>query len=111
MRSRAVGPLIGKLQAQGREIVDAEIARALAKLPDLSDRDRQTVEKLGRAVMQKLLHQPMANVRRASTQPIDGFDGPVLADALAALFALTEDPEPALEPATEPEAVPRPEPS
>ena len=111
MRSRAVGPLIGKLQAQGRGIVDAEIARALAKLPDLTDRDRQTVEKLGRAIMQKLLHQPMTNVRRASAQPIDGFDGPVLADAMAALFDLKDDPEPEPTSAQEPEAVPRPEPS
>jgi glutamyl-tRNA reductase len=119
MRSRAIGPLIGKLQAHGRSIVDAEVERALAKLPDLPERDREVVQKLGRAIMQKLLHQPMTNVRRAAADPIEGFDGPVLAEALVALFALnasteqTETRVAAEEPARAPEAkvVARPEPS
>jgi glutamyl-tRNA reductase len=120
MRSRAIGPLIGKLQAHGRTIVDAEVERALAKLPELNERDREVVQKLGRSIMQKLLHQPMSNVRRAAADPIDGFDGPVLAEALAALFALQRrddgaideaESRTAIEEAPEAKVVARPEPS
>ncbi len=105
MRSRSIGPLIGKLQAHGRAIVDAEVERALAKLPDLPEREREVVQKLGRSIMQKLLHQPMTNVRRAAADPIDGFDGPALAEALAALFALrVEEQAEAETPVEEPQA-------
>jgi hypothetical protein len=77
------------------------------------------VQKLGRAIMQKLLHQPMTSVRKAVAEPIDGFDGPVLAEALAALFALNDPADEAAahaaaeEPALAPEAkvVARAEPS
>ena len=117
MRSRSIGPLIGELQAHGRTIVDAEVERALAKLPDLDEHEREVVQKLGRSIMQKLLHQPMSNVRRAAADPIDGFDGPVLAEALAALFALQRrdasaaDEANAVEDAPEAKVVARPRPS
>lgn len=98
MRSRAVGPLIGKLQARGRGIVDAEVARALSKLPDLDPAQQKVVQKMGQAIMQKLLHGPMSAVRKSATasepahgaQPELGARGAELADALSALFALDE---------------------
>lgn len=90
MRARGIGPLMGRLQAHGRGIVHNEVERTLAKLPNLSDRDREHVHKMGRAIMQKLLHQPMANVRKASAEPLAGLDGPALADALATLFDLQD---------------------
>jgi glutamyl-tRNA reductase len=100
------------LQKRAREIVDAEVQRALSKLPDLDEKQRAVVEQLGRAVMQKLLHRPMVAVRKASGSTEGGFDGPALAEALRTLFEL-DLPDPATDPAnvSEPEAVPRPEPS
>lgn len=88
MRSRSIGPLLGQLQSWGRQVVEAELERALARLPSLSDEERGAVEKMGRSIMQKLLHRPMASVRKASEQPEGPFDGPGLAQALAALFEL-----------------------
>jgi len=92
LQSRAIGPLMGQLQARGRSIVEAELQRADGKLRDLSPEQRKAVEQVARGVMQKLLHKPMANVRGASESPVGGFDGPALADALQALFGLTTVP-------------------
>ena len=88
MRSRSIGPLIGQLQKHGRSIVEAEVQKALARLPELPDQQRAVVEQLASSVMQKLLHKPMANVRKATASPQHGFDGTTLAEALATLFEL-----------------------
>ena len=88
MRSRAIGPLMGELQAHGRTIVSAELDKADGKLQDLTPEQRKAVEQVARGVMQKLLHKPMANVRKAAAGPLGGFDGAALAEALAVLFEL-----------------------
>lgn len=93
MRSRAVGPLIGKLQGRARGIVEGEVARALAALSkhgELQPGQRKVVEKLGQSIAQKLLHGPMSTVRRGANGPVKGRDGAELADALSILFALDE---------------------
>lgn len=111
MRSRAVGPLIGKLQGRARGIVDAEVARALAKLPDLEPAQRKVVQKLGQSIAQKLLHAPMATVRQGANGPVKGRDGAELADALSILFTLDE-PDPASRaPAEAPAKVSEPAPA
>lgn len=99
MRARAVGPLIGRLQAQAREIVDAETQRAIARLGDLSPEQQAIVEQLGRQVMQKLLHKPMSRLRQGGADPVTGFDAQTLAEALQVLFALPiAEPGPVLVP-------------
>ena len=90
LRSRAIGPLMGKLQAHGRAVAEAELARVLPKLGELSPAQQQAVEQLGRQLVQKLLHKPMANLRKASSDGVGGFDGVTLAEALAVLFELQE---------------------
>ncbi len=84
MRTRAIGPLIGELQSFGRDVVAAEIERVLPKLGELSEAQRAIVEQLARQIMQKLLHRPMANVRKGA----EHLDPAALAEALAALFEL-----------------------
>lgn len=88
LRSRAIGPLMGQLQAHGRAVAEAELARMLPKLGELSPAHQQVVEQLGRQIVQKLLHKPMANLRRATTEGVGGFSGVTLAEALAVLFEL-----------------------
>jgi glutamyl-tRNA reductase len=88
LRSRAIGPLMGQLQAHGREVAEAEVARMLPKLGELDPAQRQAVEQLGRQIVQKLLHRPMANLRKASAEGVGGFDGVTLAEALEVLFEL-----------------------
>ena len=91
MRSRSIGPLMGQLQSHGRNIVETELRKTLTRLGDVSPEQRAVVEQLCRSVMQKILHRPMANVRKATIDPLRGFDGPALAEALAALFELDPD--------------------
>lgn len=91
MRSRSIGPLMGQLQSHGRDIVETELRKTLTRLGDVSPDQRALVEQLCRSVMQKILHRPMANVRKATVEPLRGFDGPALAEALAALFELDPD--------------------
>ncbi len=116
MRSRAVGPLIGALQGRARGIVDAEVARALAKLPDLEPAQRKVLQKLGQSIAQKLLHAPMSAVRQGANGPVKGLDGAQLAESLSVLFGLDE-PDPRTRTASStPQgdasaAKPRPEPS
>ncbi|MGH1347376.1 MAG: glutamyl-tRNA reductase [Nannocystales bacterium] len=116
MRSRAVGPLIGALQGRARGIVDAEVARALTKLPDLDPAQRKVLQKLAQSVAQKLLHSPMSAVRQGANGPVKGLDGAQLAESLSVLFALDE-PDPRARGQSSkaegdaPAAKPRPEPS
>ncbi len=86
MRLRAVGPLIGRLQAQGRALAQAEVERALRRLPDLGAREREVVARLGHDIVGKLLHTPITRVRDAAKAP--GPAGAVLTDAMRELFEL-----------------------
>ncbi len=84
MRTRSIGPLIGELQAFGREVADGELKKMLGKLGTLTPEQQSAIEQLTRGVVQKLLHRPMTNVRKGGGR----FDEAALADALAALFEL-----------------------
>lgn len=88
MSTRSLGPLIARLQQHGRGVVDAEIRRALKRLPDLTDEQKAVVDKLGRVIVQKLLHRPISSLRKANGEGVGQFDGPALAAALSTLFEL-----------------------
>lgn len=91
LRSRAVGPLMGRLQRHGRDLAAAEVDRMLPKLGELTPQQHEQVHQLARQVVQKLLHSPMVNVRKASAQRVEGFDGAALAEAVRVLFELPDE--------------------
>lgn len=105
LRSRSVGPLMGSLQRHGRALAEAEVARMLPKLGELSPQQRAQVEQLGRQIVQKLLHTPIVNVRRATGAGVDGFDGVALAEALRVLFELDDAGAPKAVPSADPESL------
>jgi glutamyl-tRNA reductase len=79
-------------------VVDAELSRVFARLPQLDDDARAEVELAVRRVADKLLHQPTVRVKELANET-----GAVsYAAALAELFAL--DPE-AVQAVTRPEGV------
>ena len=86
MRLRAVGPLIGRLQAHSRAVARGEVERALRRLPDLDPRAREVVERLGHDIVGKLLHTPITRLRDAAKEP--GPAGAVLTDAVRELFEI-----------------------
>ncbi|WP_323378901.1 glutamyl-tRNA reductase [Pyxidicoccus xibeiensis] len=80
------GPrMLVELRRRAGHIARAEVERTLATLgPDLTDRQRQSVEALARAIVNKLLHAPTSCLRREA----HGADGQALSEAAARLFGL-----------------------
>lgn len=85
LHARRVAPTITALRTFGESIRDQELARALARLSHLSERDRQVVAALAVGVTNKLLHAPTAGLTRVDNEQC-------LADAsaLARLFNLAQ---------------------
>jgi glutamyl-tRNA reductase len=78
-----VVPTIRALREHAEGIRLAEIERTLAKLPDLSQRQQDAIQALSAAIVNKLLHQPIATMKDPET-------GGQLAQAVQQLFQLTE---------------------
>lgn len=96
-------PLLRRLRLQAEAIAQAEVAKTLGRHGDgLTDAQRESVEALARAVVNKLLHQPTQQIREAGLRN----DGALL-DAAATLFDLGPRPGvelPAPVPLHQPEA-------
>jgi glutamyl-tRNA reductase len=84
-RAARVTPTVVALRTMATEVVDSELARLAARLPDLDPQVRADVEQTVRRVASKLLHEPTVRVKALVGQPM----GSSYADALAELFALT----------------------
>jgi len=80
-----VVPTIVSLRDRAREISRRELARTLGGMPNLGEGERRSIEAMAEAIVQKLLHQPIARLKRVS--------GPEADDVLAArrLFGLDDD--------------------
>jgi len=62
-------PAISRLQGKFEEVRAAELKKAMKKLKNLSDKDRQAVEVVTKGIINKLLHAPMSYLR---SDDIDG---------------------------------------
>lgn len=82
-----VAPTVSALRSQAAEVVDAELLRLSARLPDLDARARAEIARTVRRVVDKLLHEPTVRVKElaASSGETD------YAGALRALFGLGID--------------------
>ncbi|MGO8949561.1 MAG: glutamyl-tRNA reductase [Ktedonobacterales bacterium] len=81
--TQAVVPTIRDLKAYAEHIRTAELQRALNRLPALSEAERQTIESLTSAIVNKLLHQPIVALK-------DPESGPATAKTLSQMFHLSE---------------------
>jgi glutamyl-tRNA reductase len=88
MAAARVAPTLGRLNAHFESVRAAEVARASAKLSHLSGEDKQKVEALTKAIVNKLLHAPMS---RLKTQAARGEGASALVRGAEELFDL--DPE------------------
>jgi glutamyl-tRNA reductase len=85
--SATVTPTVVALRSMATGIVDAEMGRLSARLPDLDPAVRSEVEHAVRRVADKLLHQPTVRVKELANET-----GAVsYATALAELFSLDPD--------------------
>jgi glutamyl-tRNA reductase len=80
-RSRDAAGAIRDLRRRAEEIRSEELARAGARLAELSPRERETVETLTAQIVNKLLHAPTVRAKEAGSEP------------LRDLFALRDDHE------------------
>lgn len=81
-RAARVAPLIRALRARGDAVIASELARASGRLAGFTDREREGVEALARAIVAKLLHDPVVTLRGS------GGPGDPVARALAQAFGL-----------------------
>ena len=83
-RSERVAPTVVALRARAQEVVDAELTRLRARLPDLDERAGREVEATVARVVDKLLHTPTVRIKElAETMTGDSY-----ADIVRDLFAL-----------------------
>jgi glutamyl-tRNA reductase len=101
VRARALRegvPVLAQLRKQAEKIMRAELERTLEHLGELNDKQRKSIEAMGAAIVNKLLHQPTAKLRALNPE-----DDMRLAGAAAELFGLDEPGE-AAPPAANPAA-------
>lgn len=86
MRRQDVVPTIVALRDRFHTLAEAQLADFERQNPDLDLAQRQAVQAMTRRLVNKLLHTPMVNLKRASEK---GDPGPMV-DALDELFELSD---------------------
>jgi len=103
-QSLGIVPTIVSLRSTVQAIQEEEVQRTLKRLGHLDDKDRQAVEAMARAIVNKILHAPLTELKRAGSAPAGGTD---LAEAARRLFGLEEGAD---QPAGEPPSPQDPKP-
>ena len=84
-RSLDVVPAIASLKDRAEEARVLEVQRALRRMPDLSDEQRQRIEAMTQAIVKKMLDRPIARMK-------NGADTSLYMEALQDLFAARPTP-------------------
>ena len=66
--NRSVEPTIATLRSRTELIRSAELERTLSRLPNLSEEDRQRVEAMSKALINRVLHNPVNYLREAGNE-------------------------------------------
>lgn len=85
-RSLEVVPTIIDLRGQAESIRQAELEKALRRLGNLSERERNIINALTQAIVNKILHEPTVRLKRHAR----GRNGYVYTEAIRELFGLDE---------------------
>lgn len=106
-RDRAVReqtPVLQQLRAHAEQIARTEVEKTLSALgPSLTEKQKRSVEAMGRAIVNKLLHEPTSRLRAVSD---DEAANQRLSGAAAELFGFTAQEKADEAPAEEVEPVP-----
>lgn len=86
-RALAVVPTIAELRRRAEAVKDQELDKALRRLGDLSDREREVIHALAHGLVNKLLHEPTVRLKQHAAQG----DGYVYTDVVRELFGLEVD--------------------
>jgi glutamyl-tRNA reductase len=83
VRARSVVPTVASLQARAEAVRTAEVTRTLNGRNDLTPAQQRRVEAMSKAIVKKMLHDPIARLK--------GADGERYAAAVRELFDLDSD--------------------
>ncbi|MBB2909022.1 glutamyl-tRNA reductase [Streptosporangium becharense] len=83
-RAARVTPTVVALRSKAAQVVEAELGRLTARVPELDGRMRDEVTQTVRRVVDKLLHEPTVRVKQLAESPA----GDHYAEALRELFNL-----------------------
>jgi glutamyl-tRNA reductase len=84
LRTLDVGAVVKEFRESFHEIREAELARSLNKLPNLSEDDRREIEYLTERIVNKILNQPTQILKKEASQ----HTGYKHLDAIKNLFGL-----------------------
>ncbi len=85
-RSLDITPTIVALRKKFEEIRKKELGKTLSLHPNLSDKERQSLEALTSAIINKILHEPVTLLKQTNEDAA----ADLYLDALRALFKLSE---------------------
>jgi glutamyl-tRNA reductase len=80
-------PVVTELRAAAEQMRAKEVAHLLRRMPNLSDAEREAVEQLSRALMNKFLHEPSVRLKAAAANG----RGLAIVDAARYLFGVGQD--------------------
>jgi glutamyl-tRNA reductase len=86
-RALSVAPTIGSLRDMAEQIRTAEVARAAGQWESMTDADRERVDQLTKAIINKLLHEPTVRLRAAVAEG----DGVAHLESIRHLFGVESD--------------------
>ncbi len=86
LRGLDVVPTIVSLRNRMEEIREAELRKAMSRLGNLTPEQREAITSMTTAMMNKILHQPMSELRRRAVHQ----DGHLYSAVLRRLFGLEE---------------------
>ncbi len=84
-------PVLAQLRSRAEGIARAEVERTLSRMTGLDEKSRKSIEAMGLAIVNKILHQPTMRLRAVG----EAEAAVRLADAAAELFGLDEGATPA----------------
>jgi glutamyl-tRNA reductase len=88
LKSLEMLPIIADIRQQAEAIRAAELEKTLRRLPDLTEAERERIEALTQALVQKLLHHPTRRLRAEATS----HRAPEYASLARNLFNLSDEP-------------------
>ena len=82
-----VVPTIVSLQEKMEKMREKELAKTLTALPQLSAKERRAMEALSQAIINKILHGPITQLKKTSHDS----EGEAYVDIVKKLFQLDEE--------------------
>lgn len=66
IQTLVVEPTVAQMRAKAERVRDEELAKAMKRLGDLSDKERAAVEAMANSIMNKMLHGPTVRLKQVS---------------------------------------------